>query len=320
MTEHKCPIHNRPLVVTKKGSHERHCPICKNPFFEQIWNTVHKNNQNCLIITEGPPGTGKSYLDLKIAQELDPTFNENTLHERVIFNPRQFVNIIAEGKLKKGNAIVIEEGGVQADHRKWFTFNNMVINYILQTFRYQNLIALFNVPVIDYIDSDARKLFKYHIETVKIDFREGYNVYKVKQQSYNSATKKIYRKFLRMKYRGKWLKFNMWRTKKPNAKILHKYETIAQDFKRKLAADLNEQMQIIDKETKTKMTKQLLDIEKAAKKIIENKDRYLKSWGERTVINISLIEQDYKIGRTFAKRIKDLAEIELKKQGLIKHG
>lgn len=303
-----CEKHNRPYVLLKNG--REFCPICDNPWFTDVWNLVHKHNQNVLIITEGPPGTGKSWIDLHIAESLDYTFNVNTIKERVMFHPKDFAKVVSDQKLKKGNAIMIEEGGIQADHRKWFSFNNMVINYILQTFRYQNLISIFNVPVIDYIDNDARKLFKYHLETVKIDSRNMQNIYKIKVQSYNSSTKKIYRKFLRYHVNGGWIKFIRWRTPRPSVKLCHAYEKMHKEFKHNLVQDLYRQMALIEKVEEGKKTRQLLDIDKAVEKVLANPDRYFNKYGTKWVCNMGLVEKDFNVGRAYGARIKNEAQIQ----------
>ena len=127
-----CERHKRPKCTDNDGSVR--CPICENPWLNEIWKTVHKDNRNELIIVEGPPGTGKSYFCNKLGEYLDYRFYENPnlttelLGTRILFKPSYFTQVLNEQNLYKGAVVIIEEGGVQADHRKWFSFNNMVFN------------------------------------------------------------------------------------------------------------------------------------------------------------------------------------------------
>lgn len=309
-----CKIHNKVLETRKTGKNV--CPICQNPWYNEVWEIVHKKNKNVLIIAEGEPGDGKSYISLRIGESLDDSFNYKTIDQRVVFKPKYFAKIVSEESLKKGNIIVIEEGGVQADHRKWHSFNNMVINYILQTFRYQNLIVIFNVPVIDYIDSDSRKLFKFHIETTGIDYKNNMNSFKIKRQTYNSATKKIYRKFLRYMIDGQWLRLNKWKTRIPSAKLRHRYEDLHKQFKHELVESLYTKMTIMEREAKSSERRKTINIDEAIVTVMQNPKRYIKLYGGRIVVSQPLIERDFKIGRSLAQRIKVSAETKLRDKEL----
>jgi hypothetical protein len=287
------------------------CMLCESPWLNEMWEDVHLRNKNVLALVEGPPGDGKSYFSMNTAQEIDPTFTHETLKERCLFHPRQFAQIVSQERLRHGNALLMEEMGTQADHRKWFSFNNMLINYILQTFRHQRLIAIFNVPIIDYIDSDSRKLFKYHVETLGIDKSNNMNVVKIKKQVYNSATKKIYRKFLRYRVNGQWIRFRLWKTLKPPAKLCHAYEPLHKAFKRELAEDLTKQMTLMEKSDKSREDRQLLDYDGAIKRVLNEREVFTKIQGGKVVVDQSLVEHEFKVGRGLGLRIKRGAELEM---------
>ena len=143
-----------------------------NPFYKEILDMVFKKNRNCLIIITGDTGTGKSYLALKLAQELDPTFTPENISERVVCHPKQFIDLVVNKKdeLKTGSVIVMDEAGVSMASREWYSYNNKALDYILQTFRYQKLIVIFTVPNMSFVDSHARRLFNFYIETIGINF------------------------------------------------------------------------------------------------------------------------------------------------------
>jgi hypothetical protein len=285
------------------------CRLCLNPFYDEIWRMVFRKNRNVLIMTEGEPGTGKSYRDLGLAAALDPGFNVNTMGKRILFSVDNFINVLNEKQLYKGAAIMIEEGGIQADHHKWFSFNNMCVNYILQTFRFMNLIVNFNVPIMDYIDSDTRKMFKFHIET--LDVRDNMCICKIKKQKYNSTTHKIYRSFLKYKVNGEIMQYKLWKFKKPPAILCHKYEELHIPYKTELLARLGSEMKAMSKKAADESNKTLFNEGESMNFIVANKDKFGGVRGGKFVLKQPLIETYFGIGRFRAGRLKAGAEMRI---------
>ena len=133
--------------------------------FVDLFRRRIRNNKNCLVIFTGDTGSGKSYGALRFAEKLDPEFNE----KRIVFTPDKFLEIIRHDKeLHSGNVIIFDEAGVGMASREWYSIQNKILSYVLQTFRFKNLIVIFTVPDFTYIDSQARKLFHFYFETSKI--------------------------------------------------------------------------------------------------------------------------------------------------------
>lgn len=320
MTVHEnCRKHKRPYRIRKDG--KKYCPICECPFEGEIHHVIHKENRNVLIIVEGPPGTGKSYFCLALAADLDPNFYERPgltfelLGFRILFKPAMFTKVLRSKELYKGAVVIIEEGGVQADHRKWYSFNNMVFNYILQTFRFMNLIVIVNVPVIQFIDSDAQKLFMYHIETVKVDYTEKLNVVKIKRQTYNSTVKKTYQKFLRYKVNGRFIKFVTWKFPRADKKLCRLYERLHRTFKAGLIEELAREMKLLDKQEDIKKQRVLINEKDAVAQVIANPEIFTKELRGRTIVDGAMVETKFNVGRGIGERIKKAAEYELNKVG-----
>jgi hypothetical protein len=163
-----------------------------NPFYKRLWKAIYEENKNVLIIICGGGGTGKSYTAIKIASSIDPSFNINTIRDRVLMRPKEFAKVVVEGNLKRGNAIILDEAGTAVNAREWYSFNNKVINYIMQTFRNRNLFVIFTVPSMDYIDKQIRKLFHYFLEAKKV--KDNKNICKVFELEFNKITGKLYTK------------------------------------------------------------------------------------------------------------------------------
>lgn len=168
------------------------------PLWRIFWRRVYSHNENCMIIFVGPSGKGKSYLAMKFAEKLDPTFNKETMWDRICWKPKQVGELIIEKPLKKGSAVIVEEGGTQANARAWQTLNNRLMNYITQTFRYKNLFFFITVPYLDFIDKQVRKQFHYMVTAVDKIPEDQINICKIHEMQFDVVTGKLYTKTLRI--------------------------------------------------------------------------------------------------------------------------
>ena len=281
-----------------------------NPFLQSVYNDVHKKNKNALIIVTGDTGTGKSYIAQKIATELDHDFNEKTIRERLVSRPEQFMELVVKKRdtLKKGSVIIFDEAGTGLAARAWYSANNNAIDYILQTFRYQQLIVIFTVPNMSFIDTHARRLFHYYVEALDIDIKRNLNICKIFKLSYNKMKPdEPYKQYFRSRNaKGEIIVIKRFRFKKVSAKIWHEYEEYANEFK----GDIG--MRAIDSTFKPKEEDKVFDANKVAEEILLDPTKYVKYWQGREIIDKELIEINFKIGDRKASRIKKLVEIKLK--------
>ncbi len=126
--------------------------------YQRILTQIHKENLKYIGIMTGDPGKGKSYHVIRMAEQLDPTFNI----DRVFFTPLKMIDHIfelyKEGKLKKGMFWVLDEGGVSYGNRTWYQDSNLYMNYMAQTFRKMGQGIFITLPYLDLLDKQARKL------------------------------------------------------------------------------------------------------------------------------------------------------------------
>lgn len=160
---------------------------------EYIKDRVLKKNKNFMALIIGSTGSGKSYAALRLGEVLDPEFDIRN----VAFTPNQFMEILTSGRVHKGSVVIYDECGVGMNSRTWYSQTNKMLNYILQTFRYENLIVLFTVPDISFVDSHARKLFHATMECLEIKEARRMCVVKPLMIQNNPALGKIYRKYLK---------------------------------------------------------------------------------------------------------------------------
>lgn len=285
-----------------------------NPFLQEIYDMVHKKNRNCLIVIVGDTGKGKSYVALRIAHALDPEgFNENTIRERVVAEPKQFIDLVVKkkDKLNNGSVIVFDEAGTGMAARQWHSANNQAIDYILQTFRYQQLIVIFTVPNLSFIDTHARRLFHYYVEALDIDKKNNLNICKIFKLSYNKMKpEEPYKRYFRgLSLNGERIIIETFKLKKVKASIWHEYEKYASEFKGDIGLRA---MESVNKPQAEK--EKVYDPKKVAEEIILNPNDYIKIWHGRPIVDKDLISINYQIGDRKAVKIKKLVEKELEKK------
>jgi len=293
-----------------------------NPFLRSVHNDVYKRKRNALIAICGSVGTGKSYIALRIAEQLDTSFTAETLKDRLILSPEQFMKIITrdKNKLKTGSVIIIDEASTQMYNRQWSSMNNQMINYILTTFRHRRLVCIMTTPYLDFLDSNVRRLFDYFVEATKVNFKLNQSAAKVYKLSYNKMkADKSFKKYFRQKRDsegrriGSRVRLKILWFDKPADDLCELYEDYAGEFKQKIAEEaLHKALAVQEKEEKKN-----IDIKEIIKKVLENKKRYFKMRGNRSFVDRALVEADFEVGGAIGLRIKKLAEFEAKEQKLI---
>ena len=205
---------------------------------DMVQDRVLKRNKNWLAAFCGATGSGKSYASISIAAAVDPSF---TVKNRLVFTAKQFMALLNSGTLEKGCAVIFDEAGVGIPARDWYSVQNKLISYIMQTFRTDNLAVLFTMPSFDFIDVNARKLFHHYFETMAIDYGRRKARLKLQEISYNPLVGKLYRKYLRTP-RG-LLKFVY--VKKPKVTECREYDLLrdrySHQLKRETEKELNPQ-------------------------------------------------------------------------------
>jgi len=166
---------------------------------QAIRDKLHNRNENYLAVICGKQGRGKSYSAMRLCEQIDPTFNV----DRIAFSAKEFMQLVKDGNLKTGNAVLWDEvgaGGLPA--KTWWSISNRVINYVLQTFRTDNLCTIMTTPDFMFIDKDTRKLLHAYMEAMKVNREEEYVLLKYLVIQNNPVYGKIYYKYPRMIING----------------------------------------------------------------------------------------------------------------------
>ena len=280
----------------------------KNVLYREIWSNINKKKRNSMICVVGSVGTGKSYVALRMAEHLDPTFTAETLRERVVTTPEEFMGLISRtaGKLKKGSVIVIDEASTQMYNRKWQSVNNIAINFILTTFRNKRLICIFTLPYMTFLDAHVRKMFDYYVETKKIDFKKKETMAKVFELSYDKMKgSEPYKRYLRKKDEyGVYQPIKKNYFGKPSKEIVDAYEAYATEFKNTI---LDNAMKSVKKEHE-KEDKIDFDPSDAVDAVVNDLAKYTKLWRGQPHLNLNKIMIDFDLGYRRAEKVRTIVK------------
>lgn len=261
-------------------------------FFTQIWRRVNKHNQNYMALVCGPTGSGKSYAALRLCELLDPKFSL----EKVIFSSDEFLDLLNERDLEKGEFVVWDEAGAGLASRQWMTQENIAMGKIAQTFRHRNLGVIFTVPSAEFVDIQIRKLVHSLFVTQHIDRWRKVCVCRHYIIQNNPLSGKVYKKREEVFDKSdnirriEFIEFNL-----PSKKLRDGYE----EKKKVFTAELN-------RGTNVSHSPKMM-----AKDILENHRDKIRKWGGRKTIPASVVRQLYNPKRRDVDVVKRWVEAGL---------
>ena len=208
-------------------------------------------NENCNAIIHGQTGIGKSYACIKEACDLDPDFNPE---KQIVFSLLPIIKLLKDEEFMKKpyKPIIYEEMQITGNSRSWQSKMNKLLNMILSTYRFRNIILLVNCPFEDYIDSQAKKLFHLSIEVKQKDHKNKRVMVRAKVLQYNPKKGAFYEHSLYVKHKnGQVIKQPTYWIKKAPNNILERYEELKSEFFKKLTGDVEKELEEFE-ENKTK--------------------------------------------------------------------
>lgn len=208
-------------------------------------------NKNALILAVGDTGSGKSYGTMRFLEKSCSRFDIKFSAAHIHFKVHDFMKDIQMNH-KPGTGIMFDEAGVSINARKWQSQLNILMSYVLQTFRFKNYIVGFTVPDLSFIDVHARKLFHYIMDTRGIDYNKKISKFSFKRLQTNRNTGKIYIKCIRAKKNGGYTKIPFFKAKLPSSKLIEEYEAKRKKYINQLYIDLEEEQ---TKNTRKKIPK-----------------------------------------------------------------
>lgn len=263
-------------------------------FIHQINVRLHNRNQNWLAIICGEPGSGKSYAALSIAEKIGGNIT-------VVFSPKQFMEAVNSGDLKKGDTLIFDEAGVGLAARDWNSKLNKLLGSVLQTFRNKNIACIFTTPSLSFVDKIARTLFHVYLEAVNRDDREKICYLKINEFQHNSLLGKTYNprpKFVN----DEGVKFIVTHIGIPKASdaLCLKYESMKEPFTKELNLQVQAEMNIVTEPKVNEADRE----DKVVKQVLKNRTKYLKLYAGKEIVDYDKLMIDFPLTYAAAKRVK----------------
>lgn len=265
---------------------------------------ILKQNKNALIVILGDTGSSKSYDGIGVCLAFDPTFNSKRIAH---MTGESFMEVLTQKGLRRGKAIMWDDVGKGLKAREFQELINRIITDILQTFRIKGLLVIFTVPDISFVDSIARKLFHYQMETVTIDYKNKYAICKFFRIQVNRRSGEAYHKYPMIVIKGekKWI--TRFKIKIPPKELIKEYEKDKRKAYKKLEIQTKKTIQKIEERT----FKKLMGDKEIISDVIRRTDDFMKTYNKRTFIDQFLVMSEYDVGRARANKIKSAVEDKL---------
>jgi hypothetical protein len=269
-------------------------------YISRIKDRLLVKNKNWLCVVVGDTGSGKSYSAISLGCEISG-------EERVfvVLTPKEFLELLNSGKLKKGDTIIADEFGVSMNSRDWYSIQNKLLGAVLQTFRNLNVAVIFTTPNLDFIDSMARKLFHCLMITQQIDYDRSVSYLKpydivVNQMFgktfYNFPVFTIDKQYYKMKYIG---------LSKPSVEMCERYEKMKNDYTKKLNAESLAEINDIEEKNKPKVE---LSTDQIIEAIRKEEGRFKRLGVKKKKFDMELIKNVYNIPFSKARLVKKSLE------------
>ncbi|GAA0304036.1 hypothetical protein [Halarchaeum salinum] len=261
-----------------------------------IWRRVHEWNQNFMGVVVGETGKGKSYASLRLAEALDPHFSIDD----VAFTLEEFFTLVEEDR-PEGSVIVLDEAGVGASHRDWYDDAHQHLNYVLQTWRHQNRIALLTLPELDKLDPVARSRLHGYFEMVRINHDEQWSRAQYKNIKTNPRTGENYFRYPRLRWDGTKRKYKGLTFGLPSDEIREQYEPAKKEFTDSLNEGARESVTPEEEEDDYAPREVVDEVEQR-----DALDAYLEDSPGGQYINRDLLKVDYGLTENESKTVKSL--------------
>lgn len=187
----------------------------------RVWERINRRNLHFMFCIVGEEGSGKSQTAIRIASEVDPSFNA----DRVIFDVSELLGTLKDGDHEPGNFYVLDEAGVQFGRRTWQQRGQVLANQALQLVRDHNLGLIFTLPRLGELDSQAQGRLQGVLEL--IDKEDGEHVtgkWKWCDPDRMDETGKIYKPYPKRRTSDGVIRLTRVSLKPPSQKLVEPYQ------------------------------------------------------------------------------------------------
>jgi hypothetical protein len=226
-------------------------------------NRINKKNKNNLIVVCGETGSGKSRRALRIAYKLTGSKkilfyeDDRIKHQKNIWlfsKAREFRKLMKNKKPKRGDVIIWDEGGVEANNRNWMTESNKVITSSFQTMRENfNFTLIMTLPSLRFLDAGLRTLFHVYVECITVDEHNDTCLCKIMRIQHNPRLARTYYKYFRVRGEdGRNYIANRTWINNPPQELIEQYEPFKKKYQEELYESDDVKMDELDERKKIK--------------------------------------------------------------------
>lgn len=182
--------------------------VISNPLYSYLWYSVREDDQNEVIIAFGRPGSCKSSWALKLMQDIDVGWSEykkkwvsRAKFSHIVYSVQDLFKL-ATSWLPEGSVILYDEAGVESDNSSYHETRAQLLRWVLQTWRYKNIILVVTLPSLRSLTIGIRRLATIYVETYGRRQRDKEHAYaRITMVSHRGRGDKEveYQKFLRFK-------------------------------------------------------------------------------------------------------------------------
>lgn len=202
---------------------------------KKIRHRLLHRDLNWLAVWVGPPGSGKSWSALRMAELLDEGFSI----ERVGFDVDAILERVWEWDLPRGSVVMLDEAGLAIDSRRWFEHANQALAYMVESFRFLGLAFLVTVPDPSFIDRVPRSLFNMSFDCIEVNRAGGTVKVRPYRHQVNPRLHKVYHKGPKIRIPGKgWVKVRTMKFGRPSKTLTDAYERTRRDYMKMFHSEL----------------------------------------------------------------------------------
>jgi len=272
----------------------------------RIWDRINVKDKHFMGCIVGEEGSGKSWTAIRIASEIDPTFDSG---ERVLFDAVDLLKILRDDEHERGYVYVLDEAGVQLGRRTWQQRGQILTNQALQIIRDENLGLIFTLPRLSELDSQAQGRLQAFYEIT--DQEPGEYVigkWKWMDPDRTDTTGNIYKKYPRRIQDGVKWRITRLSFRPPDAELIAPYKEKKSEFQQAFyEKTIEEHEEDIEEEEEKKRTPS--DVVAALKKG-DALDAVVSIHGVtgEPYVDDDLVREEYGLTVRAARTVKKLAE------------
>lgn len=270
----------------------------------RIWDRLNRKNEHFMGVIVGQEGSGKSHTAIRIADEVDPTFNS----DRIIFDVSELLKRLKDGDHEAGYFYVLDEAGVQLGRRTWQERSQVLANQALQLIRDHNLGLIFTLPRLGEFDSQAQGRLQAALELTEKNEDEGYvrGKWKFFDPDRMDETGTIYKKYPRRREDGKVKRITSLAFQQPREDLIQPYEERKSKFQEQFYQEVIEEMDDSEDDDGASRSAKEIAMEIADGRI----GQFVSEHGHtgEPYINKELIRAEYETTHNDAQAIKSILE------------